>query len=305
MGSTVPSIDPGARQRLTARFGGEVEAWFDDLPGLLTALAERWQFEIGSPIPRGSVSAVFRCQMADGRRAVLKASPDRVRLAFEAVALDAWHTVHTPTVTALDEQLGALLIEAIEPGTPLLVSSIYLAAESVAELMSSLHESGVPDPSYPTIGERVAYLFDSSTKLYEQHPELTALISPEFYERGRGLATRLGQHVPVVLLHGDLTPSNILDGGGERGLVAIDPAPCLGDAAFDAVDLILWQADDLETIQARTERLAAATGMDTRRLLAWCSAFAGMNAIELASQGNAPRARIEALRKLASQAETV
>jgi streptomycin 6-kinase len=60
----------------------------------------------------------------------------------------------------------------------------------------------------------------------------------------------------------------------------------------------------LETIQARTERLAAATGMDARRLLAWCSAFAGMNAIELASQGNAPRARIETLRKLASQAET-
>ncbi|MGZ8761136.1 MAG: aminoglycoside phosphotransferase family protein [Aeromicrobium sp.] len=39
---------------------------------------------------------------------------------------------------------------------------------------------------------------------------------------------------PSVLLHGDLTPSNILDGGAERGLVAIDPAPCLGDAAFDA-----------------------------------------------------------------------
>jgi hypothetical protein len=26
--STVPSIDAGARQRLTARFGGDVEAWF-------------------------------------------------------------------------------------------------------------------------------------------------------------------------------------------------------------------------------------------------------------------------------------
>jgi streptomycin 6-kinase len=31
-----------------------------------------------------------------------------------------------------------------------------------------------------------------------------------------------------------LTPSSILDGGAERGLVAIDPAPCLGDPAFDA-----------------------------------------------------------------------
>ena len=109
---------------------------------------------------------------------------------------------------------------------------------------------------------------------------------------------------PIVLLHGDRTPSNILDGGSERGLVAIDPAPCLGDAAFDAVDLILWQADDLETIEARTERFAATTGVDTDRMLAWCSAFAGMNALELGSQGNAHRDRIETLRKLASQAET-
>jgi streptomycin 6-kinase len=299
------SIDAGARKRLTLRFGGEVEAWFDELPGVLTALAEKWQLELGSPIPRGSVAAVFRCRMADGRRAVLKASPDRARLAFEAAALDAWHTVHTPAVIALDEQLGALLIEAIEPGTPLVVSSIYPGVESVAELLSSLHGSGVPDPSYPTVEQRVAYLFDSAAKLYEGHPELTALIPPELYERGRRLATRLAQQdSPIVLLHGDLTPSNILDGGAERGLVAIDPAPCLGDAAFDAVDLILWQADDLETIAARIERLAAATGVGAERLGGWCVAFAGMSALDLASQGNAPRARIDAHLELGSQALT-
>src|SRR6266516_6705092 len=124
MGSTVPGSDAGARQRLTARFGSEVDAWFDELPGVLTALADGWQFELGSPIPRGSVSAVFRCRMAYGRRAVLKASPDRARLAFEGAALEAWHTVHTPAVIALDEQLGAVLIDAIEPGTLLVVAPI-------------------------------------------------------------------------------------------------------------------------------------------------------------------------------------
>jgi streptomycin 6-kinase len=165
--------------------------------------------------------------------------------------------------------------------------------------VSSLHGSGVPDPSYPTVGQRVAYLFDSSAKLYERHLELTALISPELYERGR----RLAQHdSPIVMLHGDLTPSNILDGGAERGVVAIDPAPCLGDAAFDAVDLILWQVDDLGTIEVRTERLAAATGVDAERLFGWCVAFAAMSALELASQPNDPRAGIEALLELASQA---
>jgi streptomycin 6-kinase len=302
MGSTVPGIDPGARQRLTARFGSAAEAWFDELPGVLTTVAERWRLELASPIPRGSVSAVFWCRMADGRHAVLKASPDRARLAFEAAALGAWHTVHVPAVIAYDAQLGVLVIEAVEPGTPLAVSSAYPAAEEVGELLGSLHGSGVLGPSYPVVGQRVAYLFSSSAKLYERDPELTAMVSPELYQRGHQLAARLAQHdCAAVLLHGDLTPGNILDGGG-RGLVAIDPAPCLGDAAFDAVDLILWQASDLETIEARTEQLAAVTDVAADRFFGWCVAFAAMTALELASGGNGPRAGLEALLKLASQA---
>jgi streptomycin 6-kinase len=305
MGSTLPSLDAGARRRLTARFGNQVAPWLDELPGVLSALAQRWQFELGAPIPRGSMSVVLRCRLADGRGAVLKASPDRARLADEAAALEGWHTVHTPAVLALDEQLGALLMEAIEPATPLVVTSTYPDLERVGELLRSLHTSGVPDPTYPTVTQRVAYLFDSSVRLYDRHRELTALLPPELYECGRRLATRLAQDAsPIVLLHGDLTPSNILDGGAERGLVAIDPAPCLGDGAFDAVDLICWQADDVGTIQARTERLAAATSTHAARLLGWCTAFAGMIALELASQGNGARPATAALLGLAAQAPT-
>jgi streptomycin 6-kinase len=303
MGPAVPSVDEGARQRITARFGSQVDAWFDKLPGVLMALAEQWRFEFGSAIPRGSVSVVFRCRLADGRGAVLKVSPDRARLAYEAAALDGWHSIHTPAVLALDEQLGALLIEAIEPGTPLVVSTIYPDLGSIAELLSSLHRSVVPDNSYPTVEQRVAYLFDSGAKLYERHPELVALAPPALYELGRRFATRLARDSsPRVLLHGDLTPSNILDGGAERGLVAIDPAPCLGDAAFDAVDLILWQADDLVTIEERTLALAAATGIDAERLMGWCVAFAAMEAIDRASRATGARAPTEALLELATQA---
>jgi streptomycin 6-kinase len=285
-----------------ARFGREVEVWFEELPALLATLAERWGFELGPPIPRGSVSTVFRCQMAEGRPAVLKTSPDRTRLVMEARALTAWGGPQTPTVIAFDEQLGALLIEAIEPGTPLIDSSAYPPMETIAELLHSLHEAHVPRASYPTLKQRVDALFNSSMKLYDRHPELTAVVAVDLYERERSLAVRLAHDdAPDVLLHGDLTPSNILDGGPERGLVAIDPAPCLGGAAFDAIDLILWRADDLDTIEARIEGLADVTYLDPERLLAWCWAFAGMNALELASQGNSPRDRLETLRTLASR----
>src|SRR5713101_7008524 len=98
MGSTVPGIDPGVQQRLTLRFGSDVNAWFEELPGLLTALAEKWRFELGSQIPRGSVATDFPCPIAVGLCTNLKASSDRKRLAFEAAALRPWHTEKAPTV---------------------------------------------------------------------------------------------------------------------------------------------------------------------------------------------------------------
>lgn len=299
----MPRIDDGVRRRLTARFGDEVGSWLDELPPVLSVLAERWQVELGSLIPQGSVSVVIRCRMLDGRPAVLKVSPDRARLANEAAALARWTTVHTPSVLAVDESVGALLIEAIEPGTPLVESATYPALKSVAELLTSLQADGVPAPSFPPLAHRVAYLFDSTARLYERRPELVELIPPDLYERGRRFATRLAEHTsPGVLLHGDLTPRNILHGGVERGLVAIDPAPCVGDAAFDAVDLLLWRADDADTIEARVEMLAPAISADAGRLLSWCTAFAGMTALELAESRNSSRERIRTVLELAAEA---
>jgi streptomycin 6-kinase len=250
------------------------------------------------------MSVVIRCTMPDGRSAVLKISPDRARLATEASALAGWTTDHAPSVLAVDESVGALLIEAIEPGTPLVESQIYPKTETTAELLTSLQANGVPDPSYPPLAYRVARLFDAGASPYERKPELVELIPLELYERGRRLATRLAECVPpTALLHGDLTPSNILDGGAERGLVAIDPAPCLGDdVAFDAIDLLLWQADAVDTVSTRSDLLASAIDTDASHLFDWCVAFAAMIGLELAESPDAPPNRVQTYVSLASQA---
>jgi hypothetical protein len=80
--------------------------------------------------------------------------------------------------------------------------------ESVAELLTSLHATGAPDPTYPPLAQHVAYLFNSGTRPYERRPELVDVVPLELYERGRRLATRIAGHVlPTALLHGDLTPT--------------------------------------------------------------------------------------------------
>ena len=78
----------------------------------------------------------------------------------------------------------------------------------------------------------------------------------------------------------------------------------LGELAGEAAAVAVFRRPHVARIQARAERLAAATGLDVQRLLGWCAAFAGMTALELASQGDGPGPRIEALRRLAVQAPT-
>ncbi|HEU5277530.1 MAG TPA: aminoglycoside phosphotransferase family protein [Gaiellaceae bacterium] len=301
--ASVPKLDRELRLRLARRFGGAVDAWFDALPDVLTDLGERWSLEWGMLIQRGSMSVVIRCRTAEGRQAVLKTSPERTRIAYEAAALASWSTPHVPAVLAVDESAGALLIEAIEPGTSLAEAAAYPAVERVAALLTSLHEDGVPDPRYRPVADHIAYLFDAGLKNYERRPDLAEVVPPELYAHGRRLAMRLAADAgPTVLLHGDLTPANVLDGGAARGLVAIDPAPCLGDPAFDAVDLVLWQAADVEAIALRAEQLAPAVGGGAGRLLDWCSAFAGMVALELAEAPGGPGEQVEHLLALGSRA---
>jgi streptomycin 6-kinase len=299
----VPELDDELRARLHRRYGGGIDAWFAALPAVLADLGERWELAWGPVVPRGSMSAVVHCRIADGRPAVLKVCPDRPRLAREAAVLASWRTAHVPAVLAVDESAGALLLEAIEPGTPLAELPTVPSANELADLMSSLHEAGAPDRAYPPVAGRIVHLFDSGTKPYELKPELLELVPLELYERGRRLALRLAaEPARTVVLHGDLTPVNVLDGGPERGLVAIDPAPCLGDPAFEAVDFVLWRAKDLDAIQTRADALAPSIGTDPRRLLDWCTAFAGMIAVELAELPGSSRAQVEALIALAARA---
>jgi streptomycin 6-kinase len=288
------------------RFGDDIDAWLDEAPTVLGTLADRWGLEFGALIPHGSMSVIIRCDTSDGRSAVLKITPDRERLEREAAALRSWATPHAPSVYKVDVAVGALLTEAIAPGVMLRDISGYPSVERIAELISALHTSVTPAAVFPPLPQFITYVFDSTARLRQLHPELVELVSEDLYERGRRLATRLATEPPSrILLHADLTPVNVLD-GGERGLVAIDPAGCFGDPAYEAIDLLVWRAADITTIEARAAGLAPAIAVDVARLLDWCVAFAGMYAIDLAGPGQRHddnwRDQIEPFLKLASQA---
>ncbi|MFL5848945.1 MAG: aminoglycoside phosphotransferase family protein [Solirubrobacteraceae bacterium] len=159
---------------------------------------------------------------------------------------------------------GGLLLEAIGDGAPL---ARRLDVDAVAALVAGLHAADVP-AGFPPLAERVEWMF--ADRIARGLP-----FADELRRGAREAAALAAEPAPAVLLHGDLHPGNVLDGGPGRGPVAIDPRPCVGDPALDAVDWVFDRTPPDEWA-ARASALAAAIGCDPDRLWRWCAAFAPM-----------------------------
>lgn len=279
-----PIFDAEVRRRLARRYGAGIHDWFETLPARLLELAHEWQVELGPLIRRGSVSVVVSCRLEDDRPAVLKISPDRRRIATEAAALISWRTSQVPRVIAHHTEHGALLMEAIRPGTALDESGEVPSVSALADLVRALHETGPPVTTVPSVADRIEALFRAGEANYARRPDLLEVVPRALYDRGHRAALALAADTSIgrVVLHGDLTAANVLDGGARRGLVAIDPAPCSGDPAFDTVDLLMWQVADLAGLIARATELGARLELRHERVIRWCAAFAPMEALERA-----------------------
>ncbi|MBP2336340.1 streptomycin 6-kinase [Saccharothrix coeruleofusca] len=245
-------------ERLLSRFGPGVRAWLEALPDLVDALARRWGLEVVRPMS-GGTSHTLLCTR-EGTTVVLKLTPDTTIAAEEHAALRAWEpSPRVVRVLEADVPAGALLLEGLVPGTQVGSSGgvVAVPVRRLADLLRELH-TPPPPPGLPTLAQRVDYIFDLFRR---RRPE-------QDYSAAHAAAAALaGDRVPTRLLHGDLHLGNVLDGGA-RGLVVIDPRPCVGDPAVDAVDFAYAGPD----LRARIEALSAV--VDGDRLAAWCAAFA-------------------------------
>ena len=99
----------------------------------------------------------------------------------------------------------------------------------------------------------------------------------------------------VVVLHGDIHHGNILD-FGPRGWLAIDPKGLLGERGFDYANLFCnpdaQTACNPERFERRLEVVAAAAGLERKRLLQWILAWAGLSAAWHLEDGSNPDAAL-------------
>ncbi|MBB5802493.1 streptomycin 6-kinase [Saccharothrix ecbatanensis] len=240
--------------RMVRRFGDGVRSWLDGLPALVAGLCRDWGLEVVRPMSGGTSHALL-CER-DGVPVVLKVTPEPLLAVQEHAALRAWEpSPRMVRALRVDPARGALLLEGLVPGTPV-QDGPGPAGSGLAEVLRALH---IPPPEgFPPLAERVDFVFGL---LRTRHPG--------DHDAAHAKAAALARdRVTATLLHGDLHFGNVLD-AGERGLVAIDPRPCVGDPAVDAVDFAYASPDLRDGI----ERWSSV--VDGDRLAAWCGVFAG------------------------------
>jgi streptomycin 6-kinase len=245
------------------------QEWRDALASRAVEVARDWGLVLGPVLPGSTQGVVHGATLADGTAAVLKLEKPGQGAEAQAEALAAWSGDGAARLLRFDEAGGALLIERLIPGTPL----VRLCEEGrdddatavLAALMLRLHR---PAPTDAVFADAHGWIRAIEAC---RDPRLDTRLR----DRALGLYRDLNASArPAVLLHGDLHHRNVLsDGAGWR---AIDPFGATGEPAFDTGTLLtnpvswLPRQHDLAAIQRRrVALLAERLGEERARVAAW------------------------------------
>ena len=184
---------------------------------------------------------------------------------------------------------GAVLLERLQPATPLAVLAVGGRDEEATEILAGVIERLSPAralDSAPTASDWGRGFHRYLASGDEQIPK--ALV-----ERGERVYSELAAtQKNTRLLHGDLQHYNVLF-DSVRGWVAIDPKGVVGEIEYEIGASLRNPAESPElfrspaTIGRRIRQYEAALHLDADRMLAWAFAEAVLSAIWLVEDGYA------------------
>jgi streptomycin 6-kinase len=241
--------------------------WVSSLPEQLAAAGREWELEFGTEIggdfSSGVTAVVVACTGPLGD-ALLKLAPDSYALAEEAAMLRQFApSGRVPAVLAT--RRGAMLLEAIRPGTLVEQLPEPPSPADYARFLNELHSAGDPERAPRETIDWLELMYG-----WTERGGLDVAASR------RIAAGLIAAPADRVLLHGDLHFGNVL-ASDTRGLVARSPIACAGERCFDAADYVL-EASDRAAMTWRRDELARAADLDLGRLDAWCRALAPLGA---------------------------
>jgi len=269
----------------------------------LQRVADEWAITLGEPytgVYPGNL--VYRCTLSDGTPAVIKTEPDRFDddeflPGIDAMSLYAGRGM--ARVLRVDRRRRILLMERVIPGEPLWGEAIDDALKAAAFVMSKLRTPPPDRHSFPDVR--------SYHRAWPSHAALyggPGPIDADLFEIGERIFLELcDSSAEPVVLHCDLHYGNVLS--SERdGWLAIDPKGLIGEACYEAGDLLRNRVDELQgsgaAMRRRVETLADLTGFDRERIRLWGLAQAVLSEIWSTEERRASRADMRAARLLHS-----
>jgi streptomycin 6-kinase len=275
---------PGTVIRANADVHGAAGvAWAQRLPAAIAACQRQWSLELDQPFANLSYNYVAPAGRADGSAIVLKVCfPDKEFLC-EVEALRAFAGRGAVRLLDADIQLGAMLLERVEPGMPLLnITDDDEATSIAASVMRQLWRPVPSDHSFPSVSDWAA----GFGRLRSRFAGGVGPFPPTLVSRAETLFAELVASMErPVLLHGDLHHGNIL--AAQRSpCLAIDPKGVVGEPAYEVGALLrnplpqlLTQSAPARVLARRINRLADELGFDRARLRDWGFAQAVLAAV--------------------------
>jgi streptomycin 6-kinase len=256
---------------------GTDQRWLDQLPVTLSECAERWQLVIEERLSGGLVAHVFGCTTRSGEQVVLKLNPPSAAehagsTEQQAAALRAWAGRGAIELLDVALDLDAFLTRRAVPGTSL-EGNDEDAIPRLAEILGALFDTPTPAVDFaPLVQVADAYL--ANKMAIDVDSRVPAFLLEAARTSARTLALSSSRQ---VLLHGDVMDKNLLLDHGR--LVAIDPAPCVGDPH---ADIGFWAAtrSPVSGLENRVAGITGKLGLDRERALRWAAVYAVGEACE-------------------------
>lgn len=259
--------------------------WLEGLPALVEHCEERWGLKVGPPFGPLSYNYAAPAAGRGGERFVLKLGVPTRGLLYEIDALLGFDGCGAARLLDSDAARGALLLERLEPGTPLAAlceEDDGAATAAAAAVMRQLNRAGrLQTQSRPTAAEW-GLGFEKCRAHFGGGP---GPFPKKLFEEGESLyAELLDTSAPPVLLHGDLHHGNIL-AAARAPWLAIDPQGVVAEPAYEVgallrnplPQLLRWP-DPVRVTERRIAQLSDELGFERARVRGWGLAQAMLSA---------------------------
>ena len=276
-------VVPEELARTRGSMGPDEAEWVRRLPGIVADLRDRWSLRLAPGFPRLTYNYAAPAVRDGGREVVLKVCfPDK-EFFTEAQALRLFGGEGAVELLEVDLERGALLLERLEPGTPLVTVANDEEATSVAAwVMRRLWREVPPGHQFPTVEDWAR----GFTRLRARFEGSSGPLPTTLVEHAEGLfAELLSSSTRAALLHGDLNYGNVLSAQREPWL-AIDPKGVVGEPVYETGVLLRDPLPDLlerprpdRVLARRVAQLAEELGFDPERIRSWGVAQAVLSSI--------------------------